>query len=88
MTVMGEILELLANNGFEVEYRFNQTQKIRRFIIRKSYWDKTFEDSWMIDNVEYEMIVSKHLFTREADLHMRKVDEAIIQYRLIQEALS
>jgi len=88
--VIGRIIECLVEQGFCVSYHYEiiGAHHVHHFVIRKYFREQVCSDSWEIDDFEYQTIVSQHLFLREAELHMRKVDEAITQYRLIQEALS
>jgi hypothetical protein len=84
--MIGEIIQHILDKGFLLNYRYDDMPMEREchiFRIKKYCGQETVQAQWMIDKEE----TCKDILLLVADRYMRKIDDAIAQRRLLEQAL-
>jgi hypothetical protein len=83
--VIGVIIQLLYDAGFFIQYKYTNNTHI--FIIWKCYNGLECKDSWVVSDLFVKQTMSKDLLMESMEPRMKRIDEVIMQRRLIESTL-
>jgi hypothetical protein len=84
--VIGEIIQHILDGGFLLRYTY-RADGAHHFTICKLYEDKEVSASWIYTDIMVRSLSGAFVLLDVVKMHMKSVDEAITQRRLVESTL-